>query len=64
MLNIFKTLVADESMLEKDDMWILDKIVEIASNPEALSVPAAKELIIIIDRVSPILLPFDCQRLN
>ena len=51
-------------MLEKDDMWILDKIVEIASNPEALSVPAAKELIIIIDRVSPILLPFDCQRLN
>ena len=64
MLNTFKTLVTDEEMLDKDDMWILDKMREFAQNPEALSNPAAKQLIVIIDRVSLELPISDWQRLS
>lgn len=54
VLNTFKTMVTDEEMLEKDDLWILDKMKEFASNPEVITVAAAKQLLILIERaVSP-----------
>ena len=52
VLNTFKKLVIDEDMLDENDLWILDKMKKFASNPEALSYPAAKQLIVIIDRVT------------
>ena len=64
MLNTFKTLVTDEEMLDKDDMWILDKMKEFAYDPEALSNPAAKQLIVLIDWVSPRLPSSDWQGLT
>ena len=52
VLNTFRTMVTDEDVLEKDDMYILDKIREFASNPEVSnSTAAAKQLVILIDRV-------------
>ncbi|KAK7682391.1 hypothetical protein QCA50_014596 [Cerrena zonata] len=50
VLNTFKTMVTDEEMLEKDDLWILDKLKEFASDPEVVSAPAAKQLLILIER--------------
>ena len=52
MLNTFKTLITDQDILEKDDLWILDKIKDFASNPEAATNPAAVQLVILIDHVS------------
>lgn len=45
-------MLTDEDVLEKEDMYILDKIKEFVSNPEVSnSVAAAKQLVVLIDRV-------------
>ena len=45
-------MVTDEDVLEKEDMYILDKIKEFASTPEvANSIAAAKQLVVLIERV-------------
>ena len=57
VLNTFRTMVTDEDVLEKDDLYILDKIREFALNPEvSSSTAAAKQLVVLIDRVVCILL--------
>ena len=63
MLNTFKTLVTDPDILEKDDLWILDKIKDFVSNPEAATNPAANQLVILTDHVSMVFffLLNDCQ---
>ncbi|KAI0345715.1 ras GEF [Trametopsis cervina] len=52
VLNTFRTMINDEDILEKDDMYILDKIREFCTRAESTtSVAAAKQLVVLIDRV-------------
>ncbi|KAJ3558904.1 hypothetical protein NM688_g656 [Phlebia brevispora] len=52
VINTFRTMVTDEDVLEKDDMYILDRIKDFASKPEVSnSIAAAKQLVVLIDRV-------------
>lgn len=50
VLNTFKAMVTDDDLLEKEDMWILDRMKDFASNPEVVSFAAAKQIIILIER--------------
>ncbi|KAL4251892.1 hypothetical protein ABKN59_002688 [Abortiporus biennis] len=50
VLNTFKSMVTDDELLEKEDMYILDRMKEFASSPEVSKVAAAKQLIILIER--------------
>ena len=52
MLNTFRTMITDDDVLEKDDMYILDRIRSFCVKAEATtSVAAAKQLVVLIDRV-------------
>lgn len=45
-------MITDEDVLEKNDMYILDRIQEFCFKAEATtSVAAAKQLVVLIDRV-------------
>ncbi|KAL0960836.1 hypothetical protein HGRIS_005852 [Hohenbuehelia grisea] len=51
VLNTFKSMVTDDDVLEKEDLPILDRIKEfISSSDEVSSMPAAKQLLILIER--------------
>ena len=43
-------MVTDEQVLVDDDLYILDKIKSFLSEPEVVSVPAAKTLMNVVDR--------------
>ena len=52
VLNTFRTMITDEDVLEKDDMYILDRIRDFCVKAEVTtSVAAAKQLVVLIDRV-------------
>ncbi|KAI0689705.1 ras guanine nucleotide exchange factor domain-containing protein [Cytidiella melzeri] len=52
VLNTFRTMVNDDDILEKEDVYILDKIREFCVKAESTaSVAAAKQLGVLIDRV-------------
>ncbi|KAF8073629.1 ras guanine nucleotide exchange factor domain-containing protein [Lyophyllum atratum] len=51
VLNTFKSMVQDEDVLDKEDLYILDRIKSFVSSAELAQVGAAKQLIIHIDRV-------------
>lgn len=45
-------MITDEDVLEKEDAYILDKIKDFASKVEVSnSIAAAKQLVVLIDRV-------------
>ncbi|KZT73839.1 ras GEF [Daedalea quercina L-15889] len=50
VLNIFKTMVTDDGILEKSDMYILGRMKEFASNEDVVNIAAAKQLLILIER--------------
>ncbi|KAI0632185.1 ras GEF [Trametes polyzona] len=50
VLNTFRTMVTDDDILEKEDMYILARMKEFASNDEVVSFAAAKQLLILIER--------------
>ncbi|KAF7321869.1 hypothetical protein MKEN_00708900 [Mycena kentingensis (nom. inval.)] len=50
VLNIFKSMIVDDDVLEKDDMHILDRIKEFTTTEDVVKVPAAKQLPILIER--------------
>lgn len=53
VINILKSMVTDEDVLEKDDMHILDRIKSFASTIEkevTPPIPAAKQLLVLVDR--------------
>ncbi|KAH9936253.1 ras guanine nucleotide exchange factor domain-containing protein [Fomitopsis serialis] len=50
VLNIFKTMVTDDGILEKSDLYILGRMKEFASNEDVVNVAAAKQLLILIER--------------
>ena len=52
VINTFRTMITDDDILEKEDMYILDRIREFCLQTEATaSVAAAKQLVVLIDRV-------------
>lgn len=52
VLNTFRTMITDDDVLEKDDMYILDRIRDFCVTAEATtSVAAVKQLVVLIDRV-------------
>ncbi|KAL1950628.1 hypothetical protein VTO73DRAFT_5752 [Trametes versicolor] len=50
VLNTFRTMVTDDDILEKEDMYILGRMKEFASNEEVVTFAAAKQLLILIER--------------
>ncbi|KAM5535086.1 hypothetical protein V8D89_011314 [Ganoderma adspersum] len=50
VLNTFRTMVTDDDILEKEDMYILTHMKEFASNEEVVTFAAAKQLLILIER--------------
>ncbi|KAI0731989.1 ras GEF [Fomitopsis betulina] len=50
VLNIFKTMVTDDGILEKSDVYILGRMKEFASNEDVVNIAAAKQLLILIER--------------
>lgn len=50
VLNTFKTMVTDEDILEKDDLHVLDRMKEMLQNEEVMRSPAAKQLMVLIER--------------
>ncbi|OCH91881.1 ras GEF [Obba rivulosa] len=50
VLNTFKTMITDDGILEKEDMYILSRMKEFASDEVVISFAAAKQLLILIER--------------
>ncbi|KAH8104489.1 ras GEF [Cristinia sonorae] len=50
VLNVFKSMVTDEDVLEKEDMYILERMKEFAIFPDVYALAAAKQLVILIER--------------
>ncbi|KAI0667585.1 ras GEF [Trametes maxima] len=50
VLNTFRTMVTDDDILEKEDMYILGRMKEFASDEEVVTFAAAKQLLILIER--------------
>ncbi|KAF8208737.1 ras guanine nucleotide exchange factor domain-containing protein [Mycena galopus ATCC 62051] len=50
VLNILKSLVQDDDVLEKDDLGIFDRIKEFVALDEVARIPAAKQIQILIER--------------
>lgn len=50
VLNTFRTMVTDDDILEKEDMYILGRMKEFASDEEVVNFAAAKQLLILIER--------------
>ncbi|KAJ7459684.1 ras guanine nucleotide exchange factor domain-containing protein [Mycena latifolia] len=50
VLNTFKSMVVDDDVLEKDDLFILDRMKEFVTTEEVARFPAAKQLLILIER--------------
>lgn len=59
VINIFKSMVVDDDVLEKEDMYVLDRIKEFISGEEVNKFAAAKQLLILLERaVRPTLVFF------
>ena len=50
VLNTFKSMVQDEDILEKDDMYILDRMREFLKQDDVYQFAAAKGLLTLIER--------------
>ena len=43
-------MLTDEDVLDKDDMYILDRIKDFLSAPDVASLSAAKNLLVVVER--------------
>ncbi|KAJ7717075.1 ras guanine nucleotide exchange factor domain-containing protein [Mycena maculata] len=50
VLNTFKSMVVDDDVLEKDDLFVLDRLKEFITADEVSKFPAAKQLLMLIER--------------
>ena len=50
VINTMKSMVVDDGVLEKEDMYILDRMKEFISSDEVSRFAAAKNLLIQIER--------------
>lgn len=49
-MNIFRLMVMDEDVLEKEEYYILDRIREFVNQDDVNKLAAAKQLMILIER--------------
>jgi hypothetical protein len=54
-------MVTDDDVLEKEDMYILDRIKAFAQSQDAVHLPAAKQLVVMIDRTVSSLIHTLCR---
>ncbi|KAF9534536.1 ras guanine nucleotide exchange factor domain-containing protein [Crepidotus variabilis] len=52
VLNTLKSMIIDEGVLEKEDLYILDRMKEFITSDEVSKLAAAKQLMILIERAS------------
>ncbi|KAL0573470.1 cell division cycle-related protein [Marasmius crinis-equi] len=50
VINTFKSMITDDDVLEKEDMYILNRIKDFALSEDVTLFPAAKQLLILIER--------------
>ncbi|KAG1879209.1 ras GEF [Suillus subluteus] len=50
VINTIKSMVQDDDVLERDEAYILDRMIEFVSHDEVITLPAAKQLMVIIKR--------------
>ena len=50
VLNTFKSMIVDDDVLEKEDLYILDRMKEFISTDGVSNFAAAKQLLILIER--------------
>ncbi|KAG2034848.1 ras guanine nucleotide exchange factor domain-containing protein [Suillus americanus] len=50
VINTIKSMVQDDDVLDRDDAYILDRMMEFVSHDEVITLPAAKQLMVIIKR--------------
>jgi son of sevenless-like protein len=50
VINTIKSMVQDDDVLERDDAYILDHMMEFVAHDEVITLPAAKQLMVIIKR--------------
>jgi son of sevenless-like protein len=50
VINTFKSMVVDDDILEKEDMYILDHMKAFISGEQVIKYAAAKQLLILIER--------------
>lgn len=50
VINTFKSMVVDDDVLEKEDLYILDRIKAFLSGEEVIKFAAAKQLLILLER--------------
>ena len=50
VLNVLKSMITDEDILEKSEMYILDRMQDFVSNEEVITFPAAKHVLALIQR--------------
>lgn len=50
MVNIFRKMLLDASVIDKEDAYIMDHIKAFAEDT-AIDTPAAKQLIVLVDRI-------------
>lgn len=50
VINTFKSMVVDEDVLEKEDLYILYRMKKFISNEEVLRLGAARQLLILIEK--------------
>lgn len=51
VLNTFKSMITEEGFLEKEDMYILDRIKSFVSDPRVIQYSGAKQLLSYIERI-------------
>jgi son of sevenless len=49
-MNIFKQMISDDDLLEKADMYILERIKDFITSPEVAGTAPAKALNALLDR--------------
>jgi son of sevenless len=56
VINTFKSMVVDDDVLEKEDMYILNRMKAFISGEDVIRFAAAKQLLILIERAVRVLL--------
>ena len=51
VLNTLKSMIGDEDVLEKNDMYILESVKKFVSTPEVIETQAAKQIFALMERL-------------
>ena len=56
VINVLKSMVSETDILDREDMYILERMKELLESDEVSRMGAAKQLLIVIDRLVRIFL--------